>query len=299
MASDGHDHEPGLPRDHAPGHGHHHHDGPADFDWEAMADSLALDGAMVLPLVHDVVRDLAGTVDWRGARHVMDIGCGPGVIACALAHHAPAAKITALDTSEPLLARTNQRATAESLADRVHTITADLDAPLPPLAPADVIWASMVLHHVADPPAVLATLRDQLRPGGVLTMIEFAGPSAVLPQDDPLLSSGAWSRFEALNATVRRERLGLDPITLAWPRWLADAGYADVTDRTRVAYHDAPLSSSGRRWIAQHVNRGLQMAGDRLPAGDISGFQDLVDGAAARPDLFVRLERRVITARRV
>ena len=287
--------------DHDPGHGHeheHHHDRPADFDWEAMADSLELDAAMMMPIVQDVAREMAASTDWNSVRQVIDVGCGPGVITAMLARQAPNATVTALDSSPPLLDRVRARSRAESLDGQITVVAADLELALPALAPADVVWASMVLHHVADPPAVLASLRDLLRPGGTLTMIEFAGPSAVLPHDDPLLSSGAWSRLETATAGVIRERLGLDPRTLDWPQFLSAAGFGDITDRVEVAYHDAPLADVGRRWVAHRVNRGLQIAGERLPAGDIAPFQDLADTAARRSDLFVRIERRVLTARR-
>ena len=280
-------------------HGHHHdHDRGPDFDWEAMADSLELDGSIMLPLVSDVVQSLSASVNWSQIGHVLDVGCGPGVIAGALARHAPWASVTGLDTSEPLLERLQTRMAADGLGERVIAVNADLEAPLPPMEPADVIWASMVLHHVNDPAAVLASLLQQLRPGGTLVLVEFAGPAAVLPSDDPLLASGAWSRLESNVAAVLRERLGLDPVTLDWPGRLATAGFTAIADRTRVAWHDAPLEGRSRRWIAQHVNRGLRTVGDMLPTADIAALQDLVDLAARRSDLFVRIERRVITARR-
>ncbi|CAB4364417.1 MAG: methyltransferase domain-containing protein [Actinobacteria bacterium] len=280
-------------------HGHHHdHDRGPDFDWEAMADSLELDGSIMLPLVSDVVQGLASTVSWSTIGHVLDVGCGPGVIAGALARHAPWATVTGLDTSEPLLARLQTRMATDGLAERVTALNADLEAPLPAMEAADVIWASMVLHHVNDPATVLTSLLQQLRPGGTLVLVEFAGPAAVLPADDPLLTSGAWSRLEANVAAVLRERLGLNPVTLDWPGRLAAAGFTDIADRTRVAWHDAPLEGRSRRWIAQHVNRGLRTVGDMLPDADITALQDLVDLAARRSDLFVRIERRVVTARK-
>ena len=177
-------------------------------------------------------------------------------------------------------------------------MVADLDAPLPALEPAELIVASMVLHHVADPVAALRNLHDLLVPGGVLVMLEFAGPPAVLPPEDPMLQGGAWTRLEKAAAGVIRERLGLDPWTLDWPSMLTRAGYADVRDRTRAAYHPAPLDSDGRRWIAKHVNRGLGMVGDRVPPADLGPLQDLADSAPVRRDLFLRAERRVLLARR-
>jgi len=277
--------------------GHHHHHGD-DFDWVAMADTLELDGAMMLPLVQDIVRDEQLGVRWPGLRHVLDVGCGPGVIACALADHAQFAQVTALDTLAPLLARAQARAAAQSVADRITTVEADLDGPLPDLDPVDLVWASMVLHHVADPTAVLAALLQRLRPGGTLVMIEFSGPSAVLPADDPLLADGTWARLEAAGASVVRERLGLDPYTIDWPSLLADAGYEAVTDRTRVAYHPAPLHADARHWVARHVNRGLDMVGDRIPQADRPALQDLADSVGRRNDLYVRAQRRVLSARR-
>lgn len=282
---------------HAHHHGHHHgHQQPDGFDWEAMADALELDGIIVLPLVADIARDLSSRIEWRRVRHVLDVGCGPGVASVALAGQAPNARVTALDTSAPLLTRVQAR--AKGLDGRLMTVQADLDGDLPDLEPADVVWASMVLHHVADPPATLARLRDRLIPGGTLAMVEFAGPPAVLPADDPMVYDGAWTRLEAAAATVIRERLGLDPWTLDWPTMLADAGFTDVTQRTRAAYHPAPLSTDARRWIAKHVNRGLSMAADRLRPADIAPLQELADSAPGRRDLFVRAERRVLIARR-
>ena len=277
---------------HGHSHGHSHDDG---FDWEAMADSLELDALMVLPLMADVINGLAAKGEWR-VRHVLDVGCGPGVMSVALAGHARSALITALDTSEPLLART--RARAKALDGRVRTVQADLDGELPDLDPADFVWASMVLHHVADPAATLTRLRDCLVPGGTLAMAEFAGPPAVLPADDPLLYDGVWGRLEAAAGRVIRERLGLDPWALDWPVLLAEAGYTDIEERTRAAFHEAPLHTDGRRWIAKHINRGLSMVGEQMAAADVEALQQLADSAAGRRDLFVRAERRVLLARR-
>ncbi len=79
---------------------------------------------------------------------------------------------------------------------------------------------------------------------------------------------------------------------------LADAGFTDITDRTRAAFHDAPLPTDGRRWISKHINRGLSMVAEGLPATDVEPLQELADSAIMRPDLFVRAERRVLISRR-
>ena len=51
------------------------------------------------------------------------------------------------------LARVDTKAQAAGVGDRVRTLVADLDAGWPDLAPIDLTWASMSLHHLADPSA--------------------------------------------------------------------------------------------------------------------------------------------------
>jgi SAM-dependent methyltransferase len=288
----------GPPSDLTSSHQHHQHEPPDDFDWEAMADSLELDAAITMPIVHDIVHTGTQHVDWTAIAHVLDIGCGPGAVAVALSRHAPSARITALDSSTPLLGRVRHRAAELGLDDRIWTISADLDAPLPSLPVADVIWASMVLHHVADPGATLTRVLDQLAPGGTLVMVEFGNGPTVLASDDPLQASGVWTRFQAATTASLNERLGLDPVVIDWPKLLCDVGFGDVTDAGMAADHPSPLGDTGRAWLAKHLRRGVEMAGDRLTAGDAGALTTLADDIPHRDDLFVHAERRVLVARR-
>lgn len=145
------------------------------------------------------------------ATSVIDVGCGPGVVAVHIAVSLPAASVVAVDTSEALLARVERRAADVGVGARVRTVVADLEHALPDLPPADLVWASMVLHHVPDPVVTLRHLRDWLRPGGSLVMVEFGSPPTVLPADGPLVVDGTWQRFVSASAASLNERLGLDP----------------------------------------------------------------------------------------
>ena len=282
------------------GHDHHDHHG-ADFDWEAMADKLEVDGAFVLPLVDAVVADLAGTgLDPSTVARVVDVGCGPGVVTCALARHFPAATVTGLDSSVELLARLLRRAAEAHLEPRVLGVEGDLEHELPPLEPADLVWASMVVHHVDDPPATLRRLGGLLRPGGALVLIEFGGDPRVLPDDDPLVAGGTWSRLEDAATASLAHRLDPGMIGRDWPSDLARAGLTDVTDRIVPFRYEAPLDDLPRRWLVRHVRRGVGMAGDPLPAADIAALEAFASAVEAgeRTDPFVVAERRVLTARR-
>jgi len=259
-----------------------------------MLAQLELDGAMTMPLVDDVVAGLAARVDWSSVRGVLDVGCGPGVIAAALARHAPSAQVIALDASAPLLERVAARAAEEGLAHRVETVQAQLDEPLPHLPEVDIVWASMVLHHVERPTAVLTDLHRLLRPGGVIVLVEFAEPPQVLPTGDP--AAGAWDRLQREVAAARAHHLGLDPVTVDWPPLLHQAGFDDVTDAVRQAMHPAPLAPTPRRWLASHLGRNLEWVSERLERHDIEALTALAAQAPERDDLFVRLARRVLTA---
>jgi len=284
----------------AHGHGRHHHHG-ADFDWEAMADKLEVDGAFVLPLVDRVVADLsAAEFDRDTAMQVVDVGCGPGVITCALARHLPAASITGVDSSAELLGRLRSRAAEAGLDGRVDAVEGDLERDLPPLAPADLVWASMVVHHVADPVATLRRLGQTLRPGGTLVLVEFGGDPSVLPDDDPLVAGGAWGRMEEAATASLAERVGHDMIGRDWPTELAAAGLEDATDQVVSFRYDAPLEELPRRWLVRHVRRGVGMADEALSTDDAAALEAFADAVEAgeRADPFVVAERRVLTARR-
>jgi SAM-dependent methyltransferase len=282
------------------GHGHHHHRGP-DFDWDAMADALEVDGALVLPLVEAVSAGLqqAG-LDAQPVSHIVDVGCGPGVVACALAERFPAARVTGIDSAPRLLERLQRRALAAGLDNRVEGVEGDLEHALPQLPPADIVWASMVVHHAADPVAALRRLGSLLRPGGTLVVVEFGGHSRVLPAEDPIVAGGTWARLQDAARAALVERLGPDLIDRDWPRDLRLAGLTDIDDAVVTFTHEAPLDELGRRWLVRNIRGGVGMAGDALPPADVealAGFATSLE-QDGRSDAFVAAERRVLTARR-
>ncbi|MFT2689475.1 class I SAM-dependent methyltransferase [Clavibacter zhangzhiyongii] len=121
-----------------------------------------------------LARDTAGRV-------VVDLGAGTGTGTVALARRFDRAEVHAVDASDAMLARVAERAVVDGLADRIRPVRADLDAAWPALPPADVVWASLMLHEVADPARLLGRIRDGLAPGGILAVVEMDGPPRFLP----------------------------------------------------------------------------------------------------------------------
>jgi len=96
-----------------------------------------------------------------GAR-VLDVGCGEGRFASALA--AAGAQVTGIDVaSEPL-----RRAAERDPSLELRLVDAEPPAwPLPD-AEFDVVWAGEVLEHVADTAGWMSEVRRVLRSGGAL-----------------------------------------------------------------------------------------------------------------------------------
>lgn len=95
-------------------------------------------------------------------RHVLDLGCGPGLYAEDLVRRG--AEVHGLDASPTLIARARARVPSGRFD------VADLEEPLSqvPDSWADVVLAALVLHHVERRAALLQEVRRILRPGGAL-----------------------------------------------------------------------------------------------------------------------------------
>lgn len=137
---------------------------------------------------------------------VLEIGIGTGVLLAELA--ARASKLIGVDHSPAMLEEARKR-----LADcgngsvelRLGEMT---HLPLPDASVGCVV-ANMVLHHAADPAAVLSEVRRVLTPGGVLILADLARHER-----------------EAAREQLADQWLGFEEAELE--SWLAMAGYADV-----------------------------------------------------------------------
>ena len=109
---------------------------------------------------------------------IVDIGGGTGGFAVRLAGLGH--DVTVVDPSPDALAALARRAAESDVRDRVTGIQGDVDGLLEVVEEADVVLCHGVLEVVDDPAAALATIRDVLRPGGILSLLVAQRHAAVL-----------------------------------------------------------------------------------------------------------------------
>src|SRR6185369_2037727 len=102
---------------------------------------------------------------------VVEIGLGTGGLLPALA--AKAAKVIGVDHSPAMLEEARRRLALAGLAGLDLRLGEMTHLPLPDKG-ADCAVLNMVLHHAADPQAVLAEIRRILTPGGTLVLADLA-----------------------------------------------------------------------------------------------------------------------------
>lgn len=103
------------------------------------------------------------------ARQLLDLGCGFGPIAIALATHCPQAQVDAIDVNDLALKLTLENAERHQVSERVRAVRAE---DLPADASYDEIWSNppirigkQALHEL------LATWLPRLRPGGLAWLV--------------------------------------------------------------------------------------------------------------------------------
>jgi demethylmenaquinone methyltransferase / 2-methoxy-6-polyprenyl-1,4-benzoquinol methylase len=120
-------------------------------------------------------RFLVERVDASPSDTVLDVACGTGAIALALARRYGCA-VVGVDQSAEMLAEGRRRVAAAGLAARVRLEQARAESLPFPDAGFDALTFGYLLRYVDDPAATLAELARVVRPGGRMAALDFGVP---------------------------------------------------------------------------------------------------------------------------
>jgi SAM-dependent methyltransferase len=208
---------------------------------------------------------------------VLDLACGAGALASAVAVLAPAVNLVAVDLSADML----RRAVLELPRQGVHCLVAAMDAQR--LAFADRAFGTVVcgsaLDSFPDPARALAEVHRVLRPGGRLGL--WVAPSWWWQGDPRWTWHG--DLLASLGAEVGRVPPGLEgPLCLR--RMIRAAGFGDV--RVRVAETSLwfPDARAWWQWAWSHGFRQVleQLGPDQLAVYQKTAFERIGLGIAGR-----------------
>ncbi|MDH4174267.1 MAG: class I SAM-dependent methyltransferase [Betaproteobacteria bacterium] len=144
-------------------HTHRHSFGDAE-KWAHVFDDPKRD-AWQMP--HAVIQALALPPEAR----IADLGAGTGYFAARLANMLPGARVYAVDIEPDMVRYLQARAQREGLRN-VIALKGEPDDPRLP-EKVDLILLVDVYHHIGDRTAYFRRLRDALRPGGRVAIVDF------------------------------------------------------------------------------------------------------------------------------
>jgi demethylmenaquinone methyltransferase/2-methoxy-6-polyprenyl-1,4-benzoquinol methylase len=133
--------------------------------------SLGMDASWKAELIDAVIRHA------RNAGVALDLACGTGDVAVALARALPNAQVYGVDASPVMIDHMHERLRREPTgASRVHAAVGDMMALSQKTASVDVVTASYGVRNVPDAAVSVREMARVLRPGGVLVTLDFYRP---------------------------------------------------------------------------------------------------------------------------
>ncbi len=152
------------------------------------ADIARLDKAYSTPQIVDQRRRFRAAVAARPREFGLDVGCGPGHLACELAREvAPEGRIVAIDRSPESVDASKARAVKEELADAVDVQVGDATALEFPDETFDFVVAVQVYCFVPNVARAIEEAARVLRKGGRLLVLESDWDMCIWKSRDPVL----------------------------------------------------------------------------------------------------------------
>ncbi len=180
----------------------------------------------LVDLLHSDTRYPEGTL-------VLEAGCGVGAQTLTLARNSPDAQFVSIDIAAASVAAARQKVEAAGHRN-VRFQQADLFAL--PFAPAsfDHVFVCFVLEHLSRPLAALEKLKEVLKPGGTITVIEGDHGSTYFHPDNAAAYDAIRCQVELQRASGGNANIGRELYPL-----LTQAAFGKVRVSPRMVYVDS------------------------------------------------------------
>jgi demethylmenaquinone methyltransferase/2-methoxy-6-polyprenyl-1,4-benzoquinol methylase len=182
------------------------------------------------------------------ATRILDVATGTAGVALTLADRT-AAEITGIDLTEAMLGTGAERVARHGRGDRIRLLCGRAEQLPFPDATFDALTFTYLLRYVADPAATLGELARVVRPGGVVSSLEFFVPPppvwlpawrlytrVVLPTAGFVGGGREWARVGRFLGPSIEEHYRRHPLASHVDMW-HDAGLVGV--------HTRPMSLGG------------------------------------------------------
>jgi ubiquinone/menaquinone biosynthesis C-methylase UbiE len=180
-----------------------------------------------------LVELLHSDTSYPARSRVLEAGCGVGAQTVTLAKNSPNALITSVDISETSLIEAKIKVAAEGLTN-VQFEQADIfNLPYKPDS-FDHIFVCFVLEHLARPVEALHTLKNHLRKGGTITVIEGDHGSVYFYPDSEAAHKAIQCQVELQRRAGGNAMIGRELYPL-----LRQAGFNSVRVSPRMVYVDS------------------------------------------------------------
>jgi ubiquinone/menaquinone biosynthesis C-methylase UbiE len=161
----------------------------------------------------DAARRLVSAIPEARGGHVLDIGCGTGIVTLTAAEQlGPETKISGLDLSEGMLAVATRKAKDRGLAGQVAFVRGDAEALDFADGSVDAVVSLYAWRHFPNPEKAAAEVFRVLKPGGLFAVAvgsraPLLSPAGIANAFSVLLSKLAQARGRELAANAHIDAL--------------------------------------------------------------------------------------------
>ena len=161
---------------------------------------------------------MASLLDLKGDEHILDVACGTGHAAMAVARRVPRGRVTAIDFSAGMLEKARGKATASEIGN-IEFLERDMTALGFPEASFDAAICAFGIFFAEDMEAQLAHIASFVRPGGKVMITNF--------------QESYFHPLKDLMAT-RLVQYGVQMPPQTWKRIAHEAGCRDLFEKAQL-----------------------------------------------------------------